>query len=60
LAALYSAGSAVPCSTGEPGHVGRLHAVLDELRPVDDPDHHRVRRRRPQVHPARSAKERRA
>ena len=50
--ALYAGRIAVPLfDPTEPGHVGRLHAVLDDCTPVDDPDHHRRRRGRPQVLP---------
>ena len=49
---LYAGRIAVPLfDPAEPGHVGRLHAVLDDCSPVGDPDHQRLRRGGPQVLP---------
>ena len=49
---LYSGRIAVPLfDPNEPGHVGRLHAVLDDCQRVGHPDHHRGGRGRAEVLP---------
>ena len=56
---LYSGRIAVPLfDPSEPGHVGRLHAVLDDCQPIGDPDHHRGRRGVRKFFRSRPAKER--